>query len=46
MLCASGLHTSTDFKISSIADIKQYPNCILGKEVELQEVYNCINNFI
>ena len=46
LICASGLPTPTDFKISNIGDIKQYPNCIVGKEAELQEVYDYINNLI
>ena len=40
VICASGLPTPTDFKISSIGDIKQYPNCIVAKNAELQPLYN------
>ncbi len=32
MICASGLPAPTDFKIGSIADVKQYPNCIVAKK--------------
>lgn len=46
LICASGLPTPNEFKISNIADIKQYPNCIVGKENELKEVYDYINNLI
>lgn len=44
LICASGLPTPNDFKISNIGDIKQYPNCIVGKEDELKEIYNYINS--
>ncbi|MEG2251382.1 MAG: hypothetical protein RSA91_08060 [Bacilli bacterium] len=43
LICASGLPTPNDFKLTSINDIKQYPNCIVGKEDELKEIYNYIN---
>lgn len=46
LICASGLPTPNDFKISNIGEIKQYPNCIVGKENELKEVYDYINNLI
>ena len=46
LICASGLPTPNEFKISNVADIKQYPNCIVGKENELKEVYDFINNLI
>lgn len=46
LICASGRPTPNEFKISNIADIKQYPNCIVGKENELKEVYDYINNLI
>ena len=46
LICASGLPTPNEFKISNVADIKQYPNCIVGKENELKEVYDYINNLI
>ena len=46
LICASGLPTPKEFKISTVADIKQYPNCIVGKENELKEVYDYINSLI
>ena len=46
VICASGLPTPNDFKLSSIAEIKQYPNCIVGKEQELEEIYQYLNGFI
>ncbi len=46
LICASGLPTPNDFKISSIPDIKQYPNCIVGKENELKEIYDYINTLL
>lgn len=46
MICASGLPTPTDFKISNIGDIKQYPNCIVAKEEELKEIFDYINELI
>ena len=46
LICASGLPTPNEFKLSNIADIKQYPNCRVGKENELKEVYDYINNLI
>ncbi len=39
LICASGLPAPSDFKIGSIADIKQYPNCIVAKEAELKPLY-------
>ncbi|MEE3951931.1 hypothetical protein [Peribacillus frigoritolerans] len=39
MICASSLPTPNDFKLSSVAEIKQYPNCIVAKESELEELY-------
>lgn len=42
VICASGLPTPNDFKISNTADIKQYPNCIVAKEAELGELYNAL----
>lgn len=44
VICASGLPTPNDFKISNIADIKQYPNCIVAKESELAELYSELLN--
>ncbi|MBZ5751328.1 hypothetical protein [Metabacillus rhizolycopersici] len=46
IICASGLPTLNDFKISSVAEIKQYPNCIVAKEGELEELYQFLNGFI
>ena len=46
LICASGLPTPKDFKVSNTADIKQYPNCIVGKENELQEIYTYLNDLI
>ncbi|MES1040819.1 MULTISPECIES: hypothetical protein [Peribacillus] len=46
MICASGLPTPNDFKLSSVAEIKQYPNCIVAKESELEELYQFLNGFI
>lgn len=42
IICASGLPTPNDFKISSIADIKQYPNCIVAKNTELKDLYDAL----
>lgn len=42
IICASGLPTPNDFKISSIADIKQYPNCIVAKNAELKDLYDVL----
>lgn len=39
LICASGLPAPSDFKIGSIADVKQYPNCVVAKEAELQPLY-------
>lgn len=46
LTCASVLPTPNEFKISNIPDIKQYPNCIVGKESEFIEIYDYINNLI
>lgn len=46
VICASGLPAPNDFKITSISEIKQYPNCIVGKEEELKEVYDYLNELI
>lgn len=46
VICASGLPTPNDFKISSIADVKQYPNCIVAKAEELKELYDYLNSLI
>jgi hypothetical protein len=44
LICASGLPKPTDFKITTLADIKQFPNCIVGKEEELKEVYDVVGS--
>lgn len=36
---ASGLPSPNDFKITSTAEIKQYPNCIVAKNFELEKLY-------
>ncbi|MGL6056868.1 MAG: hypothetical protein ACRC17_00945 [Culicoidibacterales bacterium] len=46
IICASGLPTPNDFKISNIAEVKQYPNCIVGKAEELLEIYNILAELI
>ncbi|WP_210364066.1 hypothetical protein [Bacillus sp. REN3] len=46
LICASGLPTPADFKISNIGEIKQYPNCIVAKEGELEELYQFLNGFV
>lgn len=45
-VCASGLPSPTDFKISSVADIKQFPNCIVAKPEELEQLYNDLASLI
>ena len=42
LICASGLPSPSDFKILNTADIKQYPNCIVGKSEELEKLYNIL----
>jgi len=46
VICASGLPSPNDFKLTSVSEIKQYPNCIVGKEQELEELYQYLNGFI
>lgn len=46
VICASGLPTPNDFKLSSISEVKQYPNCIVGKEQELAEIYQYLTGFL
>ena len=46
LICASGLPSPNDFKITSIGDVKQYPNCIVGKEYELKEIYDYLQELI
>ncbi|CAG9610730.1 hypothetical protein [Pseudoneobacillus rhizosphaerae] len=45
-ICASGLPAPNDFKLTSVGEIKQYPNCIVGKEHELEELYQYVNGFL
>ncbi|WHY69756.1 hypothetical protein [Neobacillus sp. SuZ13] len=46
VICASGLPSPNDFKITSIPEIKQYPNCVVAKEQELEELYQYLKGFI
>ena len=46
IICASGLPAPNDFKLSNVGEVKQYPNCIVAKEGELQELYQFLNGFI
>ncbi|MGG4330420.1 hypothetical protein ABEW33_27430 [Priestia megaterium] len=46
MICALGLPTPNDFKLTSVDAIKQYPNCIVAKEKELEELYEFLTGFI
>ena len=46
LICASGMPTPNDFKITNIAEIKQCPNCIVGKPDELQEVFSYLSDMI
>lgn len=46
VICAQGLPTPNGFQITSVPEIKQYPNCIVGKEQELVEIYQYLNGFI
>lgn len=46
IICASGLPTPIEFKLSKVNDIKQYPNCVTGKPEELEELYNYIISLI
>ena len=45
-VCGSGLPTPKDFKVSSADDNKQLPNCIIGKEDELKELYDYLINLL
>lgn len=40
IICASGFPTPNDFKATNTSDVKQYPNCIVAKEAELNQLYN------
>ncbi len=44
IICAPGL--PNDFKISELAEVKQYPNCIVGKPEELVELYEALSNLL
>lgn len=46
LICASGLPSPNDFKLTSVGEIKQYPNCIVAKEGELEELYNYLMKII
>lgn len=46
MIFASGFPAPSDFKIFNTADIKQYPNCIVGKNEELDPIYEDILSLI
>ena len=46
LIFASGFPAPSDFKISNTADVKQYPNCIVGKNEELDPIYEDILNII
>lgn len=46
IICASGLPAPSDFKISSVAEIKQYPNCIVAKQEELTEIYDYLQDML
>lgn len=39
MIFASGFSSPNDFKISNIGDVKEFPNCIVGKKNELIPIY-------
>lgn len=40
LITGSGLPCPNEFKISKIGDVKEYPNCIVAKQDELQELYD------
>lgn len=44
LICASGLPSPSDFKIGNIAEVKQYPNCVVAKESELQPLYEALTS--
>lgn len=46
MIFAHGFSSPRDFKASSIPDVKEFPNCIVGKEEELAVIYNEIKKII
>lgn len=46
VIFASGFSSPKDFKISNVGDIKEFPNCIVGKEEELIPIYNEIKKLI
>lgn len=45
VICAPGLPTPNVFKLTSVAEIKKFTNCIVGKEQELAEIYQYLNGF-
>lgn len=45
-VCASGLPCPSDFKVASVADFKQFPNCIVGKSEELEPLYCALHDLI
>lgn len=42
IIYASGLPSADSFKISNIAEIKEFPNCIVAKSEELVPVYQAL----
>lgn len=46
MLCGLGLPIPEDFRTYNMADIKQYPNCIVGSEGELSQIYELLTDII
>ena len=46
VICASGLPCPSDFKISNVADLKQFPNCIVAKTEELSSLYDVLTTLI
>lgn len=40
VICASGLPCPSDFKISNVTDLKQFPNCVVAKPEELSALYD------
>lgn len=46
IICASGLPSPSDFKLSNIADIKKMPNCIIGKAEELGPLNNYLEEVL
>lgn len=46
LICALGLPTPSDFKLTNVAEIKKYPNCIVAKGSELTELYRDLEEII